>query len=125
MFFRLLTDTVSPARSAGDLMSESALTTTPLKSLPDSPAAAVPGVINGEFDFAFGNIVSLMVAQDQGLPLEFVTNGTTTAGEAGKDFSGVVVNADSDIKSPADLAGETVSVNNLKNIGDTTICLLY
>ena len=84
-------------------------------------AAAVPGVIDGEFDFAFGNIVSLMVAQDQGLPLEFVTNGTTTAGEAGKDFSGVVVNADSDIKSPADLAGETVSVNNLKNIGDTTI----
>src|SRR5665811_1573071 len=84
-------------------------------------AAAVPGVINGEFDFAFGNIVSLMVAQDQGLPLEFVTNGTTTAGESGKDFSGVVVNADSDIKSPADLAGETVSVNNLKNIGDTTI----
>ena len=47
-------------------------------------AAAVPGVVNGEFDFAFGNIVSLMVAQDQGLPLEFVTNGTTTAGKTRK-----------------------------------------
>lgn len=84
-------------------------------------AAAVPGVVNGEFDFAFGNIVSLMVAQDQGLPLEFVTNATTTSGVAGKDFSGVVVKDDSDIKSPADLAGKKVSVNNLKNIGDTTI----
>ena len=33
-------------------------------------AAAVPGVVNGEFDFAFGNVMSVMVAQDQGLPLQ-------------------------------------------------------
>ena len=84
-------------------------------------AAAVPGVVNGEFDFAFGNVMSLMVAQDQGLPLSFVTNGTTTSGEAGKDFSGVVAPKGSDIKSPKDLEGKTVSVNNLKNIGDTTV----
>lgn len=84
-------------------------------------AAAVPGIVNGEFDFAFGNIVSLMVAQDQGLPLEFVTNGTTTSGKEGEDFGAVVVKDDSEIKSPKDLAGKTVSVNNLKNIGDTTV----
>lgn len=84
-------------------------------------AAAVPGVVNGEFDFAFGNVMSLMVAQDQGLPLSFVTNGTTTSGEEGKDFSGVVVPKGSDIKSPKDLEGKNVGVNNLKNIGDTTV----
>jgi NitT/TauT family transport system substrate-binding protein len=84
-------------------------------------AAAVPGVVNGEFDFAFGNVMSVMVAQDQGLPLSFVTNGTTTSGEEGKDFSGVVAPKGSDIKSPKDLEGKNVGVNNLKNIGDTTV----
>lgn len=83
-------------------------------------AAAVPGVVSGDFDIAFGNVVSLMVATDKGLPLQFITNGTTTSGKK-PDFSGVVVPKDSPIKTPADLAGKTVSVNNLNNIGDTTI----
>ena len=84
-------------------------------------AAAVPGVVSGDFDFAFGNTVSIMVARDQGLDLRYVTNGTVAAPDAERGFSAVVVPADSDIQGPADLAGKTVSVNNLKNIGDTTI----
>lgn len=84
-------------------------------------AAAVPGVVSGEFELAFGNIVSVMVARDQGLPLKFVANGVSTTGEAGKDFSAVVVKDDSPIKTPADLVGKRIGVNNLKNIGDTTI----
>lgn len=84
-------------------------------------AAAVPGVLNGELDLAFGNVMSLMVAQGQGLPLELVANGTSTSGVGGKDFSGIVVPKGSDIASPADLEGKTVGVNNLKNIGDTTV----
>ena len=84
-------------------------------------AAAVPGVVSGDFDFAFGNVVSLMVGSEQGLDLEFVVNGVSTTGDANKDFSAVVVPKGSPIKSPADLAGAKVSVNNLKNIGDTTI----
>lgn len=84
-------------------------------------AAAVPGVVSGDFDFAFGNVVSIMVAADQGLNLKFVTNGASSAGMEDDGFSAVVVNEDSPIKSPADLAGKKVSVNNLSNIGDTTI----
>ncbi|HLR83371.1 MAG TPA: ABC transporter substrate-binding protein [Nocardioidaceae bacterium] len=84
-------------------------------------AAAVPGVVSGDFDFAFGNVVSLMVAAEQGLDLQFVVNGVSTTGEAKKDFSAVVVPEDSPIKTPADLDGAKVSVNNLKNIGDTTV----
>ena len=84
-------------------------------------AAAVPGVVSGDFDFAFGNTLSLMVAQGQGLDLKYVANGASTTGNTERDFSAVVVSADSDIQSPADLEGKTVSVNNLKNIGDTTI----
>lgn len=82
-------------------------------------AAAVPGVVSGTYDFAFGNFVSVMVAQDKGLDLRYVANGNSTAGDP--DFGGVVVPEDSDIQSPKDLAGKTVSVNNLQNIGDTTI----
>jgi NitT/TauT family transport system substrate-binding protein len=82
-------------------------------------AASVPGVVAGSYDFAFGNYVSGMVANDQGLALKYVTNGNSTAGNP--DFGAVVVAGDSDIESPADLSGKTVSVNNLSNIGDTTI----
>lgn len=84
-------------------------------------AAAVPGVVSGEFDFAFGNVVSLIVAHSQNLPLKAIAEGNSSTGQQGKDFGGVVVPKDSPIKTAADLAGKTVAVNNLKNIGDTTV----
>lgn len=82
-------------------------------------AASVPGVVAGSYDFAFGNYVSVMVAKDKGLDLKYVANGDSTAGTP--DFGAVVVPNDSPIKTPADLSGKTVAVNNLANIGDTTI----
>lgn len=84
-------------------------------------AAIVPGVISGEFDFAFSNVVSLIVAREQGLPLTALTNGVTSAGEQGADFGGVFVLDDSDVNGAADLEGLTVAANNLNNIGDTTV----
>ncbi|MFE9246075.1 ABC transporter substrate-binding protein [Nocardiopsis sp. NPDC006938] len=84
-------------------------------------AAIVPGVISGEFDFAFSNIVSLVIAREQGLPLTALSNGVTSAGEQGADFGGVFVLSDSDVTGAADLEGLTVAANNLNNIGDTTV----
>ncbi|MBR8741959.1 ABC transporter substrate-binding protein [Nocardiopsis sp. MG754419] len=84
-------------------------------------AAIVPGVISGEFDFAFSNVVSLIIAREQGLPLVTLTNGVTSAGEQGADFGGVFVLDDSDVTGAADLEGLTVAANNLNNIGDTTV----
>ena len=84
-------------------------------------AAAVPGVVSGDFDFAFGNVMSVMVASSQGLDVRFVANGASTTGDLESDFGAVVVPEDSDIQSAADLEGKRVSVNNLANIGDTTI----
>jgi NitT/TauT family transport system substrate-binding protein len=84
-------------------------------------AAIVPGVVSGSFDFAFSNLISVMVANDKGLDLQFVANGASTIGEEGEGFGAVVVPEDSDVQSAGDLEGKTVSVNNLSNIGDTTI----
>ena len=84
-------------------------------------AAIVPGVMSGQFQFGFSNVTSLMLARDQGLPLKIVAPGNSSTGEDGKDFSAVVVKDDSPIESAKDLAGKTVAVNTLKNIGDTTV----
>ncbi|MGY1661923.1 ABC transporter substrate-binding protein [Geodermatophilus sp. SYSU D00705] len=82
-------------------------------------AAVVPSVVSGDFEFGRGNVLSTMIAVDQGLPLQCITNANSTAGNP--DFGAVVVPGDSPIQSMADLAGRTVSVNTLNNIGDTTI----
>lgn len=84
-------------------------------------AISVPGVVSGEFDFAFSNVISMFVAQEQGLDLQFVTNGATSTGEAGADIAAIVVLEDAPYESAADLDGLTVSSNLLSNIGDTTI----
>lgn len=84
-------------------------------------AIAIPGVLSGDYDFAFSNIISLFVARDQGLDLRFVTNGTTSTGIEGADIAAIVVLEDSELQRPSDLEGKTVSSNLLSNIGDTTI----
>jgi NitT/TauT family transport system substrate-binding protein len=84
-------------------------------------AEAVPGVVSGQFSFAFGNVTSILIGRDQGLDLKMVANGVNSTGKPGADFGAVLVRKGSPIKTSRDLAGKTVSVNNLRNIGDTTI----
>ncbi|WP_159943194.1 MULTISPECIES: ABC transporter substrate-binding protein [unclassified Nocardiopsis] len=84
-------------------------------------ATTVPRVVSGELDFAFGNVVSLIIAREQGLPLTVVANGMTTTGDADTDYSALVVPEGSDITSPAQLQGATVAIDNLQNIGDTSV----
>lgn len=84
-------------------------------------AAIVPGVMSGQFQFGFSNVTSLMLARSEGLPLKIVAPGNSSTGVEGEDFSAVVVAGESDIQSAKDLAGKTVAVNTLNNIGDTTV----
>ncbi|MGO1726881.1 ABC transporter substrate-binding protein [Glutamicibacter ardleyensis] len=84
-------------------------------------SAIVPGIQSGSYDFAFSNFISVMVANDKGLDMKFVANGISTTGDTKPDVGSVIVKGDSKITSPKDLAGKKVSVNNLSNIGDTTI----
>ena len=84
-------------------------------------AAIVPGVVSGQFQFGFSNVTSLIIARSKGVPLKVVAAGNASTGVDGKDFSAIVVAANSPITSAKDLAGKTVSINTLKNIGDTTV----
>lgn len=84
-------------------------------------AAIVPSVASGEFEFGFSNVVSIMLARDQGLQTRIVANGNNSSGEPGEDFSAVVVPEDSSIENPTDLQGKKVAVNTLQNIGPASI----
>jgi NitT/TauT family transport system substrate-binding protein len=84
-------------------------------------AAIIPAVMSGEYQFGFSNVVSLLLAKSQGLPVKVVSNGNNSTGEDGKDFAGLYVRADSSVKSAKDLEGKTVAANTLENIVDTSV----
>lgn len=84
-------------------------------------AAAVPGLMSGGLQLAGSNTVSALLAVEKGLPITMVAPGTSASETEGEDFSAVLVAEDSDISEPADLAGRTIAVNTLENIGDVTI----
>lgn len=89
--------------------------------LAEGGAAIVPAVAEGEYQFGFSNVTSLLVASSKGVPVKVVAPGDFTTGQPGRDFSAVVTSTSSGISGSADLAGRTVAVNSLKNIGDTTV----
>ncbi|GAA4054464.1 ABC transporter substrate-binding protein [Streptomyces shaanxiensis] len=84
-------------------------------------AAIIPGVVSGQYQFGFSNTTSLMIARTKGVPVKSVVNGAASNGKVGGDVTGVAVRKDSPVKSAKDLAGRTVAVNTLQNIGDTTV----
>ncbi|GAA1630102.1 ABC transporter substrate-binding protein [Georgenia ruanii] len=84
-------------------------------------AAVVPAVVAGEYQFGFSNVTSLIVAASKGLPLQIVAPGNFSTGDTKADIGAVVTKSDSGITSPADLAGKTVAVNTLNNIGTVTV----
>ncbi|GAA2547966.1 NitT/TauT family transport system substrate-binding protein [Neomicrococcus aestuarii] len=83
-------------------------------------AAMLPAVSTGDIDFGIGNPLSVMTAADKGLDMRIVT-GYSNSKATGDDINGVVTRKDSGIKTFADLAGKTTSVNALKTQGDLTI----
>jgi NitT/TauT family transport system substrate-binding protein len=83
-------------------------------------AAIVPGVVSGQFQFGFSNVVSLMLAQSQNVPIKAVANGVNSTGDPAKDFGELVVK-DPAITTAKALEGKTVATNTLKNIVDTSV----
>jgi NitT/TauT family transport system substrate-binding protein len=84
-------------------------------------AALLPAVMSGEYEFGFSNVVSAMSAQVQGLPVRLVAQASQSNVEDERDFGAVIASADGDIREPEDLAGATIAVNTVRNIGDLAI----
>ncbi len=100
------------------LFEEAGLEVTP--TLAEGGAAIIPGVEAGEFQIGFSNVVSLVNATAAGIQLQALTGGMK-ANEEAPDWSAVLVGADSDIADVTGLAGRTIAVNTLANIGEVTI----
>jgi NitT/TauT family transport system substrate-binding protein len=83
-------------------------------------AESVPGVVSGQYQFAFANLISLLIAHAKGLPLRVVAAGNFSTGKP-EDFGAVLVPAGSAVKALKDLEDKTVSVNQINNIGGVTV----
>jgi NitT/TauT family transport system substrate-binding protein len=90
-------------------------------TLAEGGAAIVPAVVSEQYQFGFSNVISLLLAQSEGLPVKVVSNGNNSTGVDGEDFAGLMVAGDSSIRSPKDLEGKTVAANTLQNIVDTSV----
>ncbi|MCE7002990.1 ABC transporter substrate-binding protein [Kibdelosporangium philippinense] len=87
-----------------------------LKTLPGG-AAAVPGLANGELQFAFGNYVSFFNAQYKNvLDVKLVAD----AYQAAQGMFLILTGKESAITKPADLAGKRIAINTKANIVELT-----
>lgn len=78
-------------------------------------AAGIPGLIGGSFDIAYGNVVSALLAVQQGLDVKVIAPGTNLADPA-FDASPILVKSDSGIKTGKDLEGKSIAVNTRNNV---------
>ncbi|MCE7481647.1 ABC transporter substrate-binding protein [Microbacterium profundi] len=81
-------------------------------------AAIVPAVVSGEYQFGYSNVVSLLVAHENGIPIQVVSNGSSSSNEAGADTTEVAALPASGIESVLDLQGKRVAINALGNFGE-------
>jgi NitT/TauT family transport system substrate-binding protein len=81
----------------------------------------VPSVLSGNQQFGFSNVVTLLLAQAQGLPVKVVSNGTNSTGVDGEDFGALMVGAGSAVRSVEDLAGKKVAVNTFQNVVELAV----
>jgi NitT/TauT family transport system substrate-binding protein len=84
-------------------------------------AAITPGVASGEFDFGFSNIISMLLAHSNGVPIKIVSNGVNSTTVDGEDFGALIVTQDSPVQTAADLEGMSVASNTLQNIVEIVV----
>jgi NitT/TauT family transport system substrate-binding protein len=83
-------------------------------------AESVPGVISGQYQVAFANLVSLLLAHSKGLPLKVFAAGNFSTSKA-EDFGAVLVPAGSSVTTLKGLEGKTLAVNQFNNITGVTV----
>ncbi|HEY1275864.1 MAG TPA: ABC transporter substrate-binding protein [Thermoleophilaceae bacterium] len=84
-------------------------------------AAIVTSTVAGDYQIGFSNTTSLIIAGSKKLPVKIISQGVLGAASPDKAWDAVLVKKGSDIRTPKDLEGKTVSVNTLQNVGPLTI----
>jgi NitT/TauT family transport system substrate-binding protein len=79
-----------------------------------SGSAIAAGIAGGAFDIAKSSIVGLLIAHSKGIPFVLVAPGGVYTAAA--PIVGLLVRADSPIKTAADLNGKTIAVSALSDI---------
>ena len=81
-------------------------------------AAAIPALVSGDLDIAYGAWPSFLIANEQGLPLRAVADGTA----ARPGFTQLLAMPGSGLeKNPAGMAGRRIAVNTLGNLGELAV----
>jgi NitT/TauT family transport system substrate-binding protein len=81
-------------------------------------AAAIPALVAGDLDVSYGNWVSFLLANQEGIELRAVAAGVAAA----PGFTELLALPESGLGgNPAALAGTTIAVNTLSNIGELAI----
>ncbi len=78
----------------------------------------VAAVVSGDQKIGFSNNTSLLIAASKKLPLRIVAAGNQAADG---DYAAIFVRDGSPVKAAKDLAGKTIAVNNLNNVGSLSI----
>jgi len=86
-----------------------------------SGSDAITGALGGTFDFFGVGYVPIFTAIGQGLPVRVVSANDNGGLTEETDWLGVMVNGDSSIAGPEDLAGKAVAVNALKGVLEITL----
>jgi NitT/TauT family transport system substrate-binding protein len=84
-------------------------------------AALVPAVMSDEYQLAFGNYVSLMLARQNGVDVQIVSNVVDGADEPDRGTNALLVAPDSGIEGVEDLGGRTYAVTTLNNVAEVNI----
>jgi NitT/TauT family transport system substrate-binding protein len=84
-------------------------------------AALTPAVLDGEYEFAIGEYISLMLARENDVGIQAVSNLTNGADDPEQGINALLVAPDSGIESIDDLAGKTIAVNGLGGVEDVAI----
>jgi NitT/TauT family transport system substrate-binding protein len=81
-------------------------------------AAAIPALVSGDLDIAYGNWVSFLLANQEGIELQAIADGVAAA----PGFTEILALPASGLEgNPAGLAGRTVAVNTLGNVGELAV----
>ncbi len=84
-------------------------------------AAVIPGVVAGNPQFAASNVMSLLTATDNRIPLTAISPGSADHAPPDPGMYGVVSPKGSDLQETGDLEDVTIAVNTLKGLGEFTV----